>query len=68
MVNVHITCPAALIALSLMFLQTNAKNIVDELHIPNSFSSLEQCNPNHIIMKAVTANLIMWDSIPNNKE
>lgn len=68
MVNVHITCPAALIALSLIFLQTNLKHIVDQLAIPNSFSSLESCNPNHIILKSFSSHMIMWDTIPTTKE
>ncbi|CAD8214154.1 unnamed protein product [Paramecium pentaurelia] len=68
MVNVHVTCPAALMALSLMFMQMNQQNIVDQLNIPNSFSSLESCNPNHIILKSLTRNIIMWDSIPTTQE
>ena len=59
--NTHITAPAALLALSLMFLKSNNSEIVSKITIPNSFSTIESCNPNHILLKTVTRNLIMWD-------
>lgn len=68
MVNIHVTCPGALMALSLMFLKSNNKSVVQQLTIPENFSDLEQCNPNHMLLKALTRNLIMWDSIPITHE
>lgn len=67
-VNTHITCPSALIALSLIYLKSNKQDIVNKIQIPNSFSAIEFCNPNHILLKIVTRNLIMWDSIQDNTD
>jgi anaphase-promoting complex subunit 1 len=67
-VNTHITAAPALIALALIYLKTNNKTIVDHILIPNSFCALEQCNPNTILMKTITKNLIMWDNIKNTEE
>ena len=66
-VNTHITAPPALLALALMFLKSNNKELSDKITLPNSFSSIETCNPNHILLKTVTKNLIMWDSIKNTQ-
>jgi anaphase-promoting complex subunit 1 len=67
-VNTHITAPAALLALSLIFLKSNNFEIQSRVSIPHSFSTIESANPNHILLKIVTKNLIMWDSITNTTE
>ena len=67
-VNTHITAPAALVALALIYLKSNNREIANKLTIPNSFSSIEFANPNNILLKMVTKNLIMWDEISNTKE
>ena len=63
MVNLHVTAPAALLAISLMYLKSNDQEIAARITIPNSFSTIEQCNPNHILLKSLAKNLILWDKI-----
>lgn len=62
-VNLHITTPASLLAISLMYLKSNDKELAARITIPNSFNTIEECNPTHILMKTVAKNLIMWSSI-----
>lgn len=64
-VNVHVTAPGALIALALLYLKSNNQEVSDQITIPNSFSTIESCNPNHIILKIIVKHLIMWDKISN---
>ena len=66
-VNLHITAPAALLAISFMYLKSNYKELADKISIPNSFNTIEECNPNHVLLKTVAKNLIMWDNIKNTK-
>lgn len=67
-VNLHITAPAALLALSFMYLKSNCKELANKISIPNSFNTIEECNPNHVLLKTIAKNLIMWDNIKNTQE
>ena len=67
-VNTHVTAAGSLVALSLLFLKSNEKNVADKISIPNSFSTIENCNPNNILLKVMAKNIIMWDSIGNTRE
>jgi anaphase-promoting complex subunit 1 len=62
-VNLHVTAPSALLAISLMYLKSNDSELASRITIPNSFNTIEECNPNHILLKTVAKNLIMWDSM-----
>jgi anaphase-promoting complex subunit 1 len=39
-VNLHITTPAALLAISLMYLKSNDKELAARITIPNSFNTI----------------------------
>ncbi|KAL4431853.1 hypothetical protein ABPG74_012665 [Tetrahymena malaccensis] len=67
-VNTHVTAPGALIAISLLFLKSNDIKVAEKITIPNSFSTIENCNPNNILLKVMAKNIIMWDQISNTKE
>ena len=64
-VNTHVTAPAGLLAVSLIYLKTNNEKISKRITVPNSFTGIENANPNHVLLKTVAKNLIMWDSIHN---
>lgn len=64
----HITAPAALLSISLMYLKSNDAELCAKITIPNSFNTIEECNPNHILLKTLAKNLIMWDSIGATRE
>jgi len=40
-VNLHITAPAALLAISLMYLKSNDAELANKITIPNSFNTIE---------------------------
>ena len=67
-VNTHITAPAGLLAVALIYLKTNNEKISKRITIPNSFTGIENANPNHVLLKTVAKNLIMWDSIKNTTD
>jgi len=67
-VNTHVTSAPALIALALIYLKSNNESIANRIKIPNSFCSLEDCNPNNLLMKTIAKNLIMWDKIENTQK
>lgn len=67
-VNTHVTAPGALIALTLLYLKSNEKKVAERISIPNSFSMIENCNPNNILLKVMAKNVIMWDSVANTTE
>ena len=46
-----------------MYLKSNDAELAGRITIPNSFNTIQECNPNHILLKTVARNLIMWDSI-----
>jgi anaphase-promoting complex subunit 1 len=39
-VNLHITAPAALLAISLMYLKSNNYELASKISIPNSFNTI----------------------------
>lgn len=63
MVNVDVTAPGAIIALSLMFLKTESEAIVSRLSIPNSHFDLQYVRPDFIMLRVIARNLIMWSRV-----
>ncbi len=49
-------------------MKSNNEKLVRRITIPDSFSAIEGANPNHILLKALARNLIMWDNIKNTTE
>ena len=67
-VNIHITAPGAIMALTIIHMQTNNETIARRLEIPGTFYALEHAKPFHILLKIVAKNLIMWNSIEGTEE
>ncbi|KAH9702559.1 Anaphase-promoting complex subunit 1 [Citrus sinensis] len=63
MVNVDVTAPGAIIALSLMFLKTESEAIVSRLSIPNTHFDLQYVRPDFIMLRVIARNLIMWSRV-----
>jgi anaphase-promoting complex subunit 1 len=51
-----------------MYLKSNSRDISSQITIPNSFNTIEQCNPNLILLKVIAKNLIMWKNIDNTPD
>jgi len=67
-VNIHITAPGAIMALSIIHMQTDNITISRRLEIPATFYALEHAKPFHILLKILAKNLIMWSGIEGTKE
>lgn len=63
MVNTTITAPGALVALALIYLKSNNKQIADRIKIPHTFEAMDYVTPHTLVLKVLTRNLIMWDQI-----
>jgi anaphase-promoting complex subunit 1 len=61
--DVNLTSPAASIAMGLMYLKTNRRDIADIMTIPDSVASLNLIQPNFLLVRTIARNLIMWDDI-----
>jgi anaphase-promoting complex subunit 1 len=55
--------PAACIALGLMFLRTNRKDISEIMLLPDSLEGLNRVPPHFLFYRALGRDLIMWDNI-----
>lgn len=49
-------------------MKTNNIQVCKRLTIPDSFAKIENCNPNHIMLKICIRNLIMWDCISDTED
>lgn len=67
-VNLYVTLPGAVYALTLIHLKTNNKQIADRIELPKTFHALEFSRPSDVILKVLCKNLIMWDSISSSKD
>ncbi len=67
-VNTHVTAPAALMALSMLALQSNNEQLAQKLSIPDSFQQLDSTNPNLVLLKSLCRNLIMWKDLEPSHE
>ncbi|KAI9156178.1 hypothetical protein LWI28_001768 [Acer negundo] len=63
MVNVDVTAPGAIIALSLMFLKTESEAIASRLSIPSTHFDLQYVRPDFIMLRVIARNLIMWSRV-----
>lgn len=61
--DVNLTLPAASIALGLMYLCTEHKDIADILSIPNTILALNHVQPSFLLIRTLTRALIMWEGI-----
>ena len=63
-----ITAPGALLAYALIHLRSNNELAAEKIEVPNSFYSLEWARPEHLMIKVLCKNLIMWDHIQGSRE
>ncbi|KAF8627589.1 hypothetical protein AX17_006162 [Amanita inopinata Kibby_2008] len=61
--DLNLTSPAATIALGLMYLKTERKDIADILMIPDTVVALNRVQPSFLLVRTIARTLVMWDSI-----
>lgn len=62
-VNLYVTFPGAIMALTMIHLQSNNSKIASQLSLPDTFYLLESARPLEVMLKCLCRNLIMWDQI-----
>jgi anaphase-promoting complex subunit 1 len=62
-VNYDVIRPAAIVALGLMYLQTNEEAIASRLKVLQTDYDLDFIRPQHLQLMIIMRSLIMWDSI-----
>jgi hypothetical protein len=67
-VNLYVTLPGAIVALTLIHLKTNNQQIAERIELPKTFFALEYSRPSDVLLKVLCKNLIMWDTISTSKE
>lgn len=68
LINLDSTCPSATIALGLMHLQTNNKEVAAMFKIPTTLATLAHVRPEHLLLKVAMRALVMWDSVQPTNE
>lgn len=68
MVNTTITAPGALVAIALIYLKSNNQQIADRITIPHTFEALDYVTPNTLVLKVLSRNLILWDSVVSTQQ
>jgi anaphase-promoting complex subunit 1 len=68
LVNLEVTCPAATMALMLIFLQTNDESVASVFELPRTAFGLDFVRPFFILLRVLARSLIMWDGIEPTME
>lgn len=63
LVNTHVTAPASMMALALIFLKTNDKAMAAQFQVPSTLFSMDYVRPDFVLLRVVSRSLIMWDSV-----
>ncbi|KAI0270748.1 hypothetical protein BC834DRAFT_967470 [Gloeopeniophorella convolvens] len=66
--DINLTSPAATIALGLMYLKTESKEVADILTVPDTIMALNRIPPNFLLLRTLARNLILWNSITPTRE
>lgn len=66
--DVNITSPAATIALGLMYLKTEQKDVADILELPSTVIELNRIQPSFLVMRTIARSLIMWNTIGSTSD
>ena len=66
--DVHLTSPAASIALGLMYLRTERHDIADTLVIPDTVLALDRIQPHYLLLRVLAKSLIMWNVVSPSEE
>ncbi|KAF9038341.1 hypothetical protein BDZ89DRAFT_1010783 [Hymenopellis radicata] len=61
--DLTLTSPAATIAVGLMYLRTERKDIADILTLPDTVLSLNAIQPSFLLIRVIARSLIMWNGI-----
>ncbi|KAI0074880.1 hypothetical protein K474DRAFT_1600790 [Panus rudis PR-1116 ss-1] len=61
--DLSLTSPAATIALGLMYLRTDRRDVAETLVIPDTVAALDRVQPHYLLLRALAKSLILWSAI-----
>ena len=62
-INTQLVAPSALMALTFIYMKSDNHQIANKISVPTFFYEIDNCNPNHILLKILTKNMIMWSQV-----
>jgi anaphase-promoting complex subunit 1 len=62
-INTHVTAPSAVMALALMYMKSNDREVAARLQVPDTIFLLEQVRPDVLLLRTTAKCLVLWDSI-----
>ncbi|GAA5900848.1 hypothetical protein JCM8208_004626 [Rhodotorula glutinis] len=66
--DINITSPAATVAVALMYLRSERKDVADILEIPDSLRTLDYVRPDLLLLRTLARNLVLWKGVAKSKE
>ncbi|XP_055337518.1 LOW QUALITY PROTEIN: anaphase-promoting complex subunit 1-like [Paramacrobiotus metropolitanus] len=67
-INIHITAPGAILALAMIYLKTERRDIADWMAMPQTLQELDEIRPDFLLLRIVARSLIMWESVENSEK
>ncbi|GAA6008355.1 hypothetical protein JCM11491_004446 [Sporobolomyces phaffii] len=67
-IDVNLTSPAATVALALMFLRTERRDVADVFEIPDSPRRLDYVRADVLLLRQLGRYLVLWDSVTPTKD
>lgn len=66
--DINVTSPAATVAVGLMYLRSERKDVAEMLEIPSTPRNLDYVRPDLLLLRTICRNLILWDQVAKSKE
>uniref|UniRef100_A0A7S4MEE8 Anaphase-promoting complex subunit 1 C-terminal domain-containing protein n=1 Tax=Odontella aurita TaxID=265563 RepID=A0A7S4MEE8_9STRA len=68
-INIDVTAPGSILALGLMYLQTENKSVCEtSLSLPDTLFLLDTVRPDLLMLRVIARALILWESVKPTKE
>ena len=68
LINTSVTSPGATLALGLMYMKTNNKEVAESLNLPDTHFLLEFVRPDFLGFRVISRTLILWDEVDASRK
>lgn len=62
-INIHITAPGAILALAMIYMKTERRDIAEWMVVPSTLQELDEIRPDFLLLRVTAKSLIMWDTV-----
>ncbi|OQV16358.1 Anaphase-promoting complex subunit 1 [Hypsibius exemplaris] len=62
-INTHITAPGSILALAMIFMKTERRDVAEWMAMPGTLHELDEIRPDFLLLRVVARSLIMWSSV-----